>query len=68
MTDEDKLIERLEVHKKLIGWMIAEFRKEGIEAQRTTGNSPKGDILILNKEDAQRVKEILRNIHSKFKG
>ena len=66
MTDEDRQIERLLVHKKIIGWLIAELKKQGIEARRTTNNSPKGDILIVNNEDAIRVKEILRSLHEEF--
>jgi hypothetical protein len=66
MTDEDRQIERLLVHKKIIGWLIAELKKQGIEAKITTNNSPKGDILIVNKEDAFRVKKILRNLQAKF--
>ena len=68
MSDEDRQIERLLVHKNLIGWLIAELEKQGIEAKRTTNNSPKGDILIVDKEDAVRVREILRNLNEKFNG
>lgn len=66
MSDEDKQIERLLVHKKLIGWLIVELEKHGIEAKRTTNNSPKGDILIVEKAEVDRVKEILRNLSNKF--
>lgn len=66
ITDEDRQIERLLVHKKIIGWLIAELKKQGIEAKRTTNNSPKGDILIINKEDAIRVKEILRDLQQEL--
>ena len=66
MTDEDRQIERLLVHKKIIGWLIVELKKQGIEARRTTNNSPKGDILIVNNEDAIRVKKILRSLHAEL--
>jgi hypothetical protein len=49
MTDEDEQIARLEIHRDLIGWLIAELHKEGIRAERTTGSSPKGDILIVER-------------------
>lgn len=66
MTDEDELIARLEVHRDMIGWVIIELGKEGIQAKRTTGNNPKGDILILNDWDVPRVKQLLRNWQSEF--
>ena len=61
MTDEDEQIARLEVHRDMIGWVIIELRKEGIKTKRTTGNNPKGDILIVNEQDVPRVKQLLRN-------
>lgn len=68
MTDEDELIARLEVHRDMIGWLIIELSKEGIQAKRTTGNNPKGDILIVNQQDVPRVKQLLRNFHIEFNG
>ncbi|MEG4806535.1 hypothetical protein QUA82_02285 [Microcoleus sp. F8-D3] len=66
MTDEDELIARLEVHRDMIGWVIIELGKEGIQAKRTTGNNPKGDILIVNDWDVPRFKQLLRNWQSEF--
>ncbi|MBE9097340.1 hypothetical protein [Tychonema sp. LEGE 07203] len=66
MTDEDELIARLEVHRDMIGWLIMELSKEGIQAKRTTGNNPKGDILIVNEQDVPRVKQLLRNWQIEF--
>ena len=66
MTDEDELIARLEVHRDMIGWLIMELSKEGIQAKRTTGNNPKGDILIVNLQDVPRVKQLLRNFNVEF--
>lgn len=43
-TDEDKLRDKLLIHKNMIGWLIKRLREEGIQCQRTTGNDPKGDI------------------------
>lgn len=68
MTDEDELIARLEVHRDMIGWLIIELSKEGIQAERTTGNSPKGDILIVDDRDVPRVKQLLRNLQIEFNG
>lgn len=39
-TDEDKMMERLLIHKNMIGWLIKKLKAEGIECQRTTGNDP----------------------------
>ncbi|WP_342597911.1 hypothetical protein VKI21_12725 [Cyanobacterium aponinum UTEX 3222] len=66
MTDEDKMIERLTIHKNLIGWIIEELEAEGIEARRTTGNDSSGDVLIVNSEDVPRVKEIVRQIQKEY--
>ncbi|MEG4418279.1 hypothetical protein QUA70_06670 [Microcoleus sp. LAD1_D5] len=52
----------------MIGWLIIELSKEGIQAQRTTGNSPKGDILIVDDRDVPRVKQLLRNLPIEFNG
>jgi len=48
--------------------MVNSLEKQGIEAKRTTNNSPKGDILIVDKEDAARVRKILRNLNEKING
>lgn len=66
MTDEDEQIARLEVHRDMIGWVIIELSKERIQANRTTGNNPKGDILIVNEQDVARVKQLLRNWQIEF--
>lgn len=62
-TDEDKMIERLTVHKNLIGWVIEQLEAEGIKCQRTTGNDSRGDILYFNPEDEPKVKEIVQKIN-----
>ncbi|MEG4853419.1 hypothetical protein QUB10_21340 [Microcoleus sp. B5-D4] len=67
-TDEDQQISRLEVHRDLIGWVIQELERANIYSQRTIGNDPKGDILIINPEDAPKVKEIIADIQRKFNG
>ncbi|MGB3267227.1 MAG: hypothetical protein WBA89_25140 [Microcoleus sp.] len=68
LTDEDQQISRLEVHRDLIGWVIQELERANISSQRTTGNDPEGDILIINPEDAPKVKEIIADIKRKFNG
>lgn len=66
MTDEDKMIYKLIVHKNFIGWVIDKLKEEGILAKRTNGNDPNGDILLVKPEDAPRVKEIVRKLQSKY--
>ncbi len=66
MTDEDKMIYKLTVHRDFIGWVINELKKAGISAKRTTGNDPKGDILLVKPDDAPQVKEIVRKIQNKY--
>lgn len=65
-TDEDRMIETYRIHRDFIGWVIKILKEEGIEAKRTIGDDPSGDILIVNQEDAPRVREIVRSINSKF--
>ena len=52
MTDEDKMIYKLTVHRDFIGWVIDKLKEEGISAKRTTGGDRNGDILIIKPEDA----------------
>ncbi|MDM8520522.1 hypothetical protein QUF64_10775 [Anaerolineales bacterium HSG6] len=47
-TDEDRLIYHLTVHKTMIGWLLDQFQAEGIDAKRTIGNNPNGDIVLGN--------------------
>jgi len=67
-TDEDMMIHHYEVHRDMIKRVIEQMAKEGIPCERTTGSSPKGDILIVKPEDASRVKDIIRQIQSKYNG
>ncbi|MBO0349519.1 hypothetical protein J0895_10440 [Phormidium pseudopriestleyi FRX01] len=67
-TDEDRMIHKLTVHKNLITWVIQQLEKENIPCQRTTGNDPNGDILVINPEQAPSVKEIIRGINRQFNG
>lgn len=66
MTDEDKMIERLIIHRNMIGWVIEKLQEEGIEAKRTTGNDSSGDILVIDSNDVPRVKEIVRQIQQQY--
>ncbi len=66
MSDEDNLIHKLTVHKKLKKSVMNELSKAGIPCEETSGNDPKGDILIIKPEDAPRVKEIIKSINSRY--
>ncbi|MEZ4664843.1 MAG: hypothetical protein R2911_45515 [Caldilineaceae bacterium] len=63
-TDEDRMIYRLYVHRNMITWMIKRLAEAGIQAERTTGNDPHGDIFLLDPSDIQRVQQIIRQIQA----
>ncbi|MCT7953816.1 hypothetical protein [Laspinema palackyanum] len=67
-TDEDRMIQKLTVHKNLITGVIQQLEKENISCQRTTGNDRNGDILLINPDQAPRVQEIIRGINRQFNG
>lgn len=62
LTDEDQMIYHLTVHRNMITWLMRQLQREGIEAQRTTGNDPRGDIILLNPEDVPRAQQIIREL------
>ena len=62
MTDEDRMIARLHAHKNLVTWMLQRLENAGIEAKRTIGNDPGGDIALRHQKDVPRVQEIIRMI------
>lgn len=64
LTDEDRMIYRLTVHRNMITWLITRLADEGIQASRTTGNDPHGDILLLEPDDVPRVQQIIRTIQA----
>lgn len=66
MYDEDKMIRTYELHRDLIGWVIKELEKEGIPCKRTMGNDSQGDILLINSEDAPRVKQVIRDMQNRY--
>lgn len=62
LTDEDRMIYRLKVHRNMITWVIKRLADEGIQARRTTGDDPYGDIVLLDPDDIPRVQQIIRVI------
>ena len=61
-TDEDRMIYRLHVHKNMITWVIKRLADAGIQAKRTTGNDPQGDIILFDPLDIPGVQQIIRDI------
>ena len=66
VTDEDRLIYQLTLHRDLVGWVIRKLAEASIPSQRTTGNDPKGDILIVATKDASQVEQIICDIHHQY--
>lgn len=62
-TDEDKMMAKLILHRDIIGHVIKLLQREGIECERTRGNDRNGDILYVNPEDEEKVKEIIRSLN-----
>ncbi len=66
ISDEDRLIRILQLHKALKQWTIAILLKEGIACQETYGNDEKGDIIVLNPSDVPSVQRLLDQIQKRF--
>ncbi len=66
LTDEDRMIYKLIVHRNLIGWFIKKCAVQNIQCVRTTGNDSHGDIVISNPEDESEVKELIRTIQKQY--
>ncbi len=62
-TDEDYMIHRLTVHRDLVTWCIQQLRDNGIEAERTRGNDPHGDIVLIRADDAPQAKAFIHTLH-----
>jgi hypothetical protein len=66
ISDEDRLIRILQLHKALKQWTIAILLRQGIACQETYGNDEKGDIIVIHPEDAPRVQQLLDEIQRQF--
>lgn len=64
--DEDKIIRKLTIHKNLIGWIIALFKNENIEMERTYGNDSRGDIFYPEERDTEKIQKIVRELNQKY--
>jgi hypothetical protein len=61
-TDEDEMIHRLMVHRDLVTWCIQQLRVNGIEAKRTRGNDPHGDIVLIHADDVPQAKAFIHTL------
>lgn len=62
MSAEDKIIEKITLHRDIKNLVIQELLAAGIKCQETNFTDPNGDILIVNPSDAPKAKEIIRNL------
>ena len=62
MSAEDKIIEKITLHRDIKNLVIQELLAAGVQCQETNFTDPNGDILIVNASDAAKVKEIIRNL------
>jgi hypothetical protein len=65
-TDEDRMIYQLELHRDMITWVCNKLEEAGIEYERTSGNSSKGDVLLIHEKDIQHVKNMIFKWHNQF--
>ncbi len=65
-TDEDKMIQKLTLHKKMIGWILNLLGKEKIESERTYGNDSKGDIYYPSENDTEKIQKLVRDLNQKY--
>ena len=64
-TDEDRMIDRLELHRHIIDYVCSVLLEHNIKHERTRGNSPQGDILIISRDEVPKVQAILKKINTK---
>ena len=62
-TDEDAMIHRLMMHRDLVTWCIQQLHVNGIEAKRTRGNDPQGDIVLIHAEDVPQAQALIHTLH-----
>lgn len=67
-TDEDEMIFHLELHRDTITWLCEKLKNNEIKHIRTRGNTPEGDILLVNESDATKVKNLVRACHTEYNG
>ena len=65
-TDEDKMIHKLTIHKKMISWVLDLLEKEEVESERTYGNEVKGDIYYPSEDDTKTIHKLVRDLNQKY--
>lgn len=62
LTDEDRMIARLQLHRDTADFICSALSDHGIKYERTRGNSPLGDILIIDQEDTEKAQAVLKSL------
>ncbi|MGL5059689.1 MAG: hypothetical protein ACRC62_06875 [Microcoleus sp.] len=65
MSAEDKIIEKIILHRDIKELVIQELRTAGIPCQETQFTDPRGDILIISPNDAAKVKQLIRALQKR---
>ncbi|MDY6783788.1 MAG: hypothetical protein SW833_14810 [Cyanobacteriota bacterium] len=65
MSAEDQIIAKIQLHRDIKNLVIEELRQAGIECQETKFTDSKGDILIINPIDVDRVRETIKEIQQR---
>ena len=60
------MIQKLTLHKKMIGWILNLLGKENIESKRTYGNDAKGDIYYPSENDTEKMQKLVRELNQKY--
>jgi hypothetical protein len=66
ISDEDRLIRVLKLHKALKRWTMKRLDQAGIDCQETYGNDEKGDIIVVHPEDTARAQQLLDEMQLRF--
>ena len=64
VSDEDKMIRKLTMHRNLVSWVLALLKKNDIPSERTFGNDTRGDIQYFDEDDSGKVKDIVSRLNS----
>lgn len=69
MTDEDKMIKKLEEHRDTIQLIVKIGKRKGIDIVPTQGNDPRGDFKYPKDEEGKLIEAIDEVLgHRKHKG
>ncbi|MCU0541707.1 MAG: hypothetical protein MUE44_05885 [Oscillatoriaceae cyanobacterium Prado104] len=65
MSAEDKIIEKIILHRDIKELVIQELRAANIPCQETEFTDPRGDILIISANDAAKVKQVIQSLQKR---